>query len=206
MRIHAAPAGRGVQQSKKQRWAWLRLGAVLLVLPFAAWPSATLANRVTPADTNRPEAQRHLQPASGAPSQPLKLSDLHGTEYELAQMTGRFVLVHFFATWCEPCRSELASLSDLVARKGNQKLFVLAVSVAEPPARVRRFFEKVPVNYPVLLDKDRAVTRAWGVSMLPTTFVLDRHGAVRLHVEGDLDWLRPDVLASLEQVEKIDPK
>lgn len=205
MRIHAAPAGRGVQQSQTQRWTRLRLGSFLLLLLFAAWSSAISASHISLADTIEPGAEHQLQPALGGSSQPLKLSDLHGNQHDLAQMTGRIVLVHFFATWCGPCRPELASLSELVARTGGRELIVLAVNVAEPPARLHRFFEEAPVNYPVLLDHDRAVTRAWGVSLLPTTFVLDRKGAVRLHVEGDLDWVRPDILARLEDMEEIDP-
>ena len=82
----------------------------------------------------------------------------------------------------------------------------MAVNVAEVPARVRRFLETAPVRFPVLLDADRAVTKAWGVSILPTTFVLDRSLAARLFVEGDIDWTRADVQASLEQVGNVERK
>jgi hypothetical protein len=82
----------------------------------------------------------------------------------------------------------------------------LAVNVAEVPARVRRFLDAAPVRFPVLLDTDRAVTKAWGVGILPTTFVLDRALVPRLFVEGDVDWTRADILAALEQVGSADPK
>jgi hypothetical protein len=72
--------------------------------------------------------------------------------------------------------------------------------VAEGPTRVERFLETAPVNFPVLLDSDRTVSRAWDVSVLPTTFVLDRALAPRLWVEGDLDWSRPDVRAVLDRM------
>lgn len=77
---------------------------------------------------------------------------------------------------------------------------ILAVNVAEVPVRVRRFIEKSPVNFPVLLDSDRGVTKAWGVSGLPTTFILDRTLSIRLFVEGDIDWQREDVLRALERL------
>jgi thiol-disulfide isomerase/thioredoxin len=117
----------------------------------------------------------------------------------LSRHAGRVVLVHFFATWCEPCRGELTSLNALVARRSDV-LSVLAVNVAEVPARVRRFLETTAVDFPVLLDADRAVTKAWGVSILPTTFILDRSLVPRLWVEGDLDWTRTDVLAAVDEV------
>ena len=120
----------------------------------------------------------------------------------MSRHAGRVVLVHFFATWCEPCREELTSLNELVARRSGN-LSVLAVNVAEVPLRVRRFLATTPVTFPVLLDADRTVTKAWGVNVLPTTFILDRSLAPRLWVEGDLDWTRTDVLAALDEVSGV---
>jgi thiol-disulfide isomerase/thioredoxin len=128
------------------------------------------------------------------------LSDLQNGTVDLGQYAGRVVLVHFFATWCEPCRAELASLTQLLDQHRDSKLIILGVNVAEGPTRVERFLETAPVNFPVLLDSDRTVSRAWDVSVLPTTFVLDRALAPRLWVEGDLDWSRPDVRAVLDRM------
>jgi thiol-disulfide isomerase/thioredoxin len=128
------------------------------------------------------------------------LPDLAGAPLRLEERRHRVVLVHFFATWCEPCREELASLSRLQESEPGRRVAVVAVNVAEVPVRVRRFFETVPVAFPVVLDADRAVTRAWGVSVLPTTFVLDPTLQAKLLVEGDLDWTRPDILSVLAAI------
>ena len=93
-----------------------------------------------------------------------------------------------------------ASLTRLAERRGSETLTILAVSVAEVPVRVRKFLEASPVSYSVLLDADRAVTKAWGVSGLPTTFILDQTLATRFFVEGDVDWTRDDILAALAQL------
>src|SRR5262245_6266625 len=116
------------------------------------------------------------------------LPDLAGAPFRLEEQRGHVVLVHFFATWCEPCREELSSLSRLVQEPRGKSIAVVAVNVAEVPVRVRRFFDGTPVGFPVVLDADRAVTRAWAVGILPTTFVLDPALQPRLFVEGDLDW------------------
>jgi thiol-disulfide isomerase/thioredoxin len=150
-------------------------------------------------------APRNLQSAANASAPALALTDLAGTRHELQQHVDRVVLVHFFATWCEPCREELSSLSRLLERPHGARLSVLAVNVAEVPVRVARFLAAEPVPFPVLLDADRSVTRAWSVSVLPTTFVLDRELKPRLFVEGDIDWQRPDVLAALDEIGTAGP-
>jgi thiol-disulfide isomerase/thioredoxin len=155
-----------------------------------------LASLVSPTKA----AERSLQIAPPEAKPPFNLTLLDGSALELQQKAAGVVLVHFFATWCEPCREELSSLSRLVSGAGSNDVSVLAVNVAEVPVRVQRFLAAAPVNFPVLLDQDRAVTKAWNVSVLPTTFVLDRNLVPRLFVEGDLDWTRPDVLDALEQV------
>jgi peroxiredoxin len=118
------------------------------------------------------------------------LDDLTGARHDLSDSSGRLVLVHFFATWCEPCREELPALQRLLERSRESGLAIFAVSVGEPDARVRRFFEPMPTNFPIVLDRDRAASKTWRVQMLPTTYVLDRELKPRLVVEGEFHWDR----------------
>lgn len=108
------------------------------------------------------------------------------------------VLLHFFATWCEPCVAEIASLQQLTSMTRDEPLAVVAIDVAEIDLKVRAFFQKNPVGFAVLLDRDRSVTRNWQVSALPSTIVLDPQLEPRLLVEGDLDWSRPDIVTTLK--------
>lgn len=135
-----------------------------------------------------------LQAWNGGDQPTFTLPDTNGADAVLASERGRIVLVHFFATWCEPCREELPALNRLTAR-ADGKLKVLAISVAEVDQRVRRFIESTPVNFPVLLDRERATAKAWGVTTLPTTFVLDANLRPKLVVEADFNWDRIDPAA-----------
>ena len=137
---------------------------------------------------------------SGREQSPFLLDDLHGDRRNLQAFAGKVLLVHFFATWCEPCVSEMASLQRLATTTRGKPLAILAVDVAEVDLRVRAFFEKQPVDFTVLLDRDRAVSKSWDVTALPTTFVLDADLAPKLFIEGDLDWSSPKVLAAIERL------
>lgn len=193
MRDCVAPEARGSASSARLICAGRR---ALLQAAAAGVACAALCTRASLA-VEAP--QRELRPSADTAKPNFILQTVQEAPADLSRYAGRVVLVHFFATWCEPCREELASLNALVARRSGD-VSVLALNVAEVPARVRRFLETTAVDFPVLLDTDRAVTKAWGVSILPTTFILDRSLVPRLWVEGDLDWTRTDVLAALDEV------
>jgi thiol-disulfide isomerase/thioredoxin len=115
-----------------------------------------------------------------------------------AGMAGRVTLVHFFATWCAPCKEELASLETLAGTLAGRPFVVLAVDVGEPPVRVRRFFTQNPVRFPVLLDEERKAMKAWRVETFPTSFLIGPDGKTGFKLEGDTVWTAPEVLRRIE--------
>jgi thiol-disulfide isomerase/thioredoxin len=147
-----------------------------------------------------------LQPWNDGRQPSFTLPDTDGAGVPLDTARGHVVLVHFFATWCAPCREELPALNRL-AERANGSVKVLAISVAEVDLWVRRFIQTVPVNFPIMLDRDRAVAKAWKVSTLPTTFVLDANLRPRLVVETDYAWDRvdPAKLADMLAIDAREP-
>ena len=161
------------------------LGALLICLGALLIPLASLASG---APVTSPEPRVWT-----AGKQPVfALDSLGGERKSIGDYQGRVVLVHFFATWCEPCREEIASLRRLSERASTRPL-VLAIDVGEVDIRVQRFFEKLPVDFPVLLDRDKAAAKSWGVDQLPTTFLLDGTLTPRFVIVGDFDWDRADI-------------
>lgn len=163
---------------------------------------ATLAVAVGLALAARAETGEtsNLQPWRGGEKPSFVLQGLTGTEVSLATHRGRVVFVHFFATWCEPCREELPALQRLVERSTGQPVTVLAISVGEVEDRVRRFTEKIPINFPILLDRDRAIAKAWKVDSLPTTFILDTDLQPKFSVGADFAWDRLHVGRMIDMV------
>jgi len=106
---------------------------------------------------------------------PLALSDLAGQAHTLADYRDRVVLMNFWATWCEPCRAEMASIQKLQERLAGRPFTVLLVNYGEARARVADFANRGPIGATILLDPNQDAPR--GVASSRPTFELpDRPG------------------------------
>jgi peroxiredoxin len=145
-------------------------------------------------------AQPVLQPWDGTPAPALVLKDIAGRSHDLAQYRGNVVLVNFWATWCEPCRLEMASIQTLKERLAGKSFVVLAVNVDEPEARVRNFVAQTRLALSVLVDTNKTVTRAWGVRVLPATYIIGPDGRMRYRLLGDMDWNNDTTMGLISQL------
>ena len=131
---------------------------------------------------------QELRPWGGGATPPLLLQDLDGRQHRLESYRGKVVLINFWATWCEPCRAEMPSINKLRAALAGRPFAVLAVNLGEPESRVKRFMEQVPLDFPVLLDRDTAVAKGWKARILPASFLVGPDGRIRYSVLGEIDW------------------
>jgi thiol-disulfide isomerase/thioredoxin len=128
-----------------------------------------------------PEGQRSVL-GEDAPDFSFVLADNQGTT--LADLTGKPVVINFWATWCGPCRQEMP---DLVAlHEENPDLIVLAVNVQEDLAQVRPFAEEFGMTMPVILDADGALSRAFGMRGLPFTLFIHSDRTIAARWDGML--------------------
>ena len=103
------------------------------------------------------------------------LHGLDGTPWKLRELSGKVVLLNFWATWCPPCRKEMPDLESLYEQYKDRGLVILAIS-DEDAAKVQPFIAERRISYPVLLDPGRNVHELFQIDGIPKTFVYDRAG------------------------------
>jgi len=139
-----------------------------------------------------------LQPWTGKTDAP-RIDLLHpdGTRFDWDALRGKVVLVNFWATWCQPCVAEMPALQRLREQLGPEGFEVLGVNIREGPARIEPFVRKIGIRFPIVRDTDGAVTKAWGVGVYPTSFIVDRTGLIRYVLVGESEWTTPAVLSRI---------
>lgn len=170
--------------------------AVLLALQAAA---VAIYFRVQRGRSTKaaPFAVERLSGDDTAPA--LELDRADGSPLDLRVLTGKARLVHFWATWCPPCREELPGLLAF-ARSGQIEL--LAVSVDQDWENIRRFF---PGGIPpeVTKSRDRTVHTRYGVTTLPDTYLVSPSGRLVLRFGSARDWRSAAARRALrEEVQK----
>ena len=163
-----------------------------LLIGFVLAASSLLAEHAARADTAR------FVPWSGAETPMLALKDLSGQAHALDDYRGRVVLVNFWATWCEPCRVEMASMERLRERLAGKPFTVLLVNHGEARVRVGDFARREALTLSVLLDPNQDAARAWRVRVLPSSFLVGADGRVRYAVIGEMDWASPESVETVQ--------
>lgn len=124
----------------------------------------------------------------------LALKDLFGADVNLTQFKGRFVVLNFWATWCEPCRKEmpdLAAIQNDYAATGVQVIGASADEISES-AKVLKFTRDFKLNFPVWLGTTTADMERFGVGkVLPATVIINREGKI---VWREIGIVRPAAL------------
>lgn len=120
-----------------------------------------------------------LAAPSGEPAPAFSLPARGGGEISLEEWKGQVVLVNFWATWCGPCRKEMPLLEQIYQRYKGLGFTLLAVNVEDDGESAERWLKQTPVSFPVLFDRDNAVSKLYEVPAMPSTVIIDRQGRLR---------------------------
>jgi peroxiredoxin len=114
-------------------------------------------------------------------------ADLAGRKVRLKDYRGKVVLLNFWATWCASCQVELPRFAEWQKRYGAQGLQVLAVSMDDNAAPVRRTVRRLRLNYPIVVGDAKLGEEYGGVLGLPVTYLVDREGKIVKRIKGETD-------------------
>jgi peroxiredoxin len=138
------------------------------------------------------------------PAPPLDLVDSSGDRIRLSDFRGKALIVNFWATWCLPCRAEMPSMERAWHAVKDEGIGVIAVNVGDNPNSLSQLSMEHLLSFPLPMDQDFTVVKAWPVKGLPTTFVVDTEGRLAYQAMGERKWDDPTLL-ELVRALKIPP-
>jgi cytochrome c biogenesis protein CcmG/thiol:disulfide interchange protein DsbE len=153
------------------------LGLLLIVASASymlrgAAPQSDLSTVPVPTDFAAPE---------------LTLTDLQGATRSLADYRGQVVLVNLWATWCPPCKEEMPAFQAFYNKHADRGFVIIAINDGDPTSDVLQFVKDYELTFPVWLDPTYIATeQAFKTLNLPSSFVIDRNGTVRLMWVGGI--------------------
>lgn len=130
-------------------------------------------------------AQDESHPLIGNPSPSFHLDSVNGMgQVSMAGLSGKVVIVDFWATWCEPCKKSFPKLQSLNAKYKGSGVTVVGLSEDDDKGGIREFANSLGADFPLLWDSDKAVAGKWQPGSMPATFIVDRKGLVRFIHRG----------------------
>lgn len=133
---------------------------------------------------------------AGEPAPSFSFTTFAGDSYSSADLTGRPVILNFWAAYCPACAKFAPSLEAVYQKHKETGMFVVGISAGEPQHLLEEKAESLGLTYPLAISED--MLDAYGITAIPMTYLIDREGRVQSTLLGaqELDRLE-------EAVEKI---
>ncbi|MEM9370707.1 MAG: TlpA disulfide reductase family protein, partial [Pseudomonadota bacterium] len=108
----------------------------------------------------------------------------------VTDLSGKVVVMNFWATWCAPCRAEMPSIDRLAGELNGDDIHVMAVSTDRGDiTRIKKFFDEIEIEHlGIYRDKKSELAREAGAFGLPMTIILDREGREIARLLGEAEW------------------
>ena len=140
-------------------------------------------------------------PQVGKPAPDFQLPSLDGQVITLSGLRGKPVLINFWATWCPACVEEMPYLQETYEKWTGKGLVLLTIDIGETSDTVKEFMVKYNLTMPVLLDTSQSVAQRYNITGIPTTFLIDKDGIIRVKRIGAF----PSAAAIETELSKIMP-
>lgn len=134
-----------------------------------------------------------VAPLSAGSLQQARLTGVAGRIDGWGRYDGKLVVMNVWATWCAPCRAELASLQRLNQRLDSDLAVVIGVSIDKDAAFVREYLRDTGVTFENYIDPQQSITRdVLGVELVPYTLLIGPDGSIKDRITGFQDWDKVD--------------
>ncbi len=119
-------------------------------------------------------------PQIGFAAPDFNLESMSGGTLRLSDLRGKVVMVNLWASWCQPCRAEMAAIDNVYRQYRDQGLEVVAVNTTfqDSEADARAFVKELGVTFPIVLDRDGAASKRYALQAMPSTFFVGRDGTI----------------------------
>jgi thiol-disulfide isomerase/thioredoxin len=114
----------------------------------------------------------------------LQLHDINGSAVSLDMYRGKVVLVNLWATWCPPCKAEMPTLQSFYQEYKDTGFTIIAIDDGETIDLVKPFVGEYGLTFQIWLDEGYVTEKTFGTTNLPSSWVIDRAGKVRLSWVG----------------------
>ena len=121
---------------------------------------------------------------TGQPAPDFALKSSTGENLRLSEYRGDVVMINFWATWCGPCRQEMPLLDELYNRYERVGFNLLGVNIDDDSNKAMDMIRELGVDFPVLFDSSKKVSKMYDVDAMPVTVLVDREGNVRFVHQG----------------------
>lgn len=129
---------------------------------------------------------RSSAPVVGSPAISFEAKSLQGKPVGLATFRGKPLILNFFASWCDPCRDEMPLINELTAGGARDGYSVLGIAVEDSRAAVTEYAKEANLVFPIALDLNSTVKRAYRIFGPPATFFIDGQGIIRDVILGPI--------------------
>ena len=152
---------------------------VMLVLVIILGAFLLLWNPTPAKEQERPTPEQATIVKDGHKAPDFEVQMFDGSTIKLADLKGKVVLLNFWATWCPPCRAELARVEkDIIERFKGEPFVFIPVSRGEKRETVAAFREKMGYTFPMGLDTESSIYKKYAETYIPRNFLIDKSGKV----------------------------
>lgn len=116
-----------------------------------------------------------------------QLNSVQGEPNKLSDYKGEFLVLNFWATWCEPCKTEMPILEEFSQQE--EDVAVIGINMTNNEAsqdQVLHFIQDNKIRFPILLDSSGSVFEKYSILSLPSTFFINKDGVIVKYHAGPL--------------------